>query len=251
MALQMDKGEIVASYRDAKNKEQQIGILAELNACKKCEIEDVLVRAGFEIPFRKKERKHRAAATQWTPERVAELEGYLREKLTYLEIAERMGVSKTAISYQVSSRGLASLSKSRKKEQCAQAGNEDMAQEKLTCLVPCGYEGRASKEVQIDEVYVKHIEDELRIAEEALMSAKEDNKILLERLAERDGEAEMDVRSVKGLAHIVLCSLKKLAAGVSEFDKEILDGAIVGVAHIVMELQEFEQRKKPVPRGCI
>lgn len=44
--MQMTNGEIVASYRQAKNKKEQVKILAELNACKIEEITKILVEGG-------------------------------------------------------------------------------------------------------------------------------------------------------------------------------------------------------------
>ncbi len=44
--MQMTNGEIVASYRQAKNKKEQVKILAELNACNVEEITKILVEGG-------------------------------------------------------------------------------------------------------------------------------------------------------------------------------------------------------------
>lgn len=49
----MDKGQILCDYRTAKNHKKQIPILAELNACSKEEIIDILRRVathGHSIP---------------------------------------------------------------------------------------------------------------------------------------------------------------------------------------------------------
>ena len=43
----MTNGEIVTSYRQAKHKTQQIGILAELNRCSSKKIIKILLNAGF------------------------------------------------------------------------------------------------------------------------------------------------------------------------------------------------------------
>lgn len=51
----MDKVEIVSSYRQAKQKAKQIGILAELNACSKDEIKEILMEAGEFLPYQRKE----------------------------------------------------------------------------------------------------------------------------------------------------------------------------------------------------
>lgn len=47
--LLMTPGEIVASYRQAANKNNQIGVLANLNVCSKAEIVDVLTEQGVEV----------------------------------------------------------------------------------------------------------------------------------------------------------------------------------------------------------
>lgn len=43
----MTEGEIISSYRQAKEKGKQVTILAELNACTKGQIEDILTEAGY------------------------------------------------------------------------------------------------------------------------------------------------------------------------------------------------------------
>lgn len=44
--MQMTEDEIVRSYRNAKNRNTQITVLAQLNACQKEEIEQILERKG-------------------------------------------------------------------------------------------------------------------------------------------------------------------------------------------------------------
>lgn len=46
----MTDDEIGMRYRDAKDKKAQVGILAELNSCKKEEIVESLTRKGYEFP---------------------------------------------------------------------------------------------------------------------------------------------------------------------------------------------------------
>ena len=50
--LQMDKGEIVREYRTASDKRAQLGILADLNACSKAEIAEILIAAGEKVDGR-------------------------------------------------------------------------------------------------------------------------------------------------------------------------------------------------------
>lgn len=45
--MEMTNGEIVASYRQAKHKTQQIGILAELNRCSNKKIMEILIKGGI------------------------------------------------------------------------------------------------------------------------------------------------------------------------------------------------------------
>lgn len=47
----MDKGQILCDYRTAKNHKKQIPILAELNACSKEEIIDILTEGGYTQTF--------------------------------------------------------------------------------------------------------------------------------------------------------------------------------------------------------
>lgn len=46
----MTDGEIITSYKQAKNRKKQIGILAELNDTTPDTIKDILVKAGIALP---------------------------------------------------------------------------------------------------------------------------------------------------------------------------------------------------------
>ena len=50
--MRMTDEEIVRDYRASKAPFKQIGILADLNACTRQAIADVLIRAGCEVPER-------------------------------------------------------------------------------------------------------------------------------------------------------------------------------------------------------
>ena len=50
MQMQMTEAEIVKSYQRAEKKREQIKILAELNACQKQDIRDILEKHGEEVP---------------------------------------------------------------------------------------------------------------------------------------------------------------------------------------------------------
>ena len=71
--MEMTTSEIITSYRDSLHKSQQIGILAELNACSREAIEDILRESGDlprkeentkVIPRRGRPKKEEKAAVQ-------------------------------------------------------------------------------------------------------------------------------------------------------------------------------------------
>ena len=70
--MQMSNEEIVRNYREAKDKAKQLGILAELNACDKQKIKDILTEGGIDyrsFPRSKKEKKAPALAEDNKPEK--------------------------------------------------------------------------------------------------------------------------------------------------------------------------------------
>lgn len=56
-ALPMSEGEIVASYRQAAKPAAQITVLADLNACSKERIEEILREAGELLPKKRGRQK--------------------------------------------------------------------------------------------------------------------------------------------------------------------------------------------------
>ena len=63
--MTMNENEIVRSFKEAKKKREQIGILAELNSCSRDKIRDILIRNGIseaELPAKKGRRS--AAETE-------------------------------------------------------------------------------------------------------------------------------------------------------------------------------------------
>jgi len=70
--MQMTKDEICVRYRDAANKVKQIGILADLNACRPVDIADILREAGFELPKIFERKKKPAAEPAKKAERAPE-----------------------------------------------------------------------------------------------------------------------------------------------------------------------------------
>lgn len=67
MLLPMDPGEIARDYNAAINKRKQIGILADLNGCKRQKIIDILRQQGIEPEVRKYTR-HDPALPAAVPE---------------------------------------------------------------------------------------------------------------------------------------------------------------------------------------
>lgn len=61
-ALPMSKGEIVASYRQAAKPAAQITVLADLNACSKERIEEILREAGEPLPKKRGHQKQTEGA---------------------------------------------------------------------------------------------------------------------------------------------------------------------------------------------
>jgi len=59
--MEMKPSEILQSYENAQYKTKQIGILAELNACSKEEITEILKEMGAELPKRKYQKKEELA----------------------------------------------------------------------------------------------------------------------------------------------------------------------------------------------
>lgn len=59
--MEMKPSEILQSYENAQYKTKQIGVQAELNACSKDEITDILKEMGAELPKRKYQKKEEPA----------------------------------------------------------------------------------------------------------------------------------------------------------------------------------------------
>lgn len=98
--LQMSIAEIVASYKGAADQNKQIGILADLNACKKSDIKWVLRDAGVvdrpeDMPEEKPVKKKRPSRRLWDTAVAMELYG---QEMGDEEIATMLGINKQAIS---------------------------------------------------------------------------------------------------------------------------------------------------------
>lgn len=106
--MQMDAGEICRSYAAAKDKNDQIKVLADLNDCSTQEILDVLTDGGMisGIPSKAKASRQkalsgkaagkpkgkRAAGIEWTVDMTRELIECSEACMTPTDIAERMGL---------------------------------------------------------------------------------------------------------------------------------------------------------------
>ena len=102
--MTMTEFEIVKSFREALNKNKQVGILSDLNNCKPEVIMEILKRNNAILgvpkqpePTAAKPKVQRAKNTNWTPELDAEVTRLAKEGLKITEIAERLGINKQAI----------------------------------------------------------------------------------------------------------------------------------------------------------
>lgn len=97
----MTESEIVRNYREAKNKREQVTILADLNGCEKEEIIEILLRNGVdqkELPRKRKSSKKLEANSKHLPvdtvisvlaQRVKEIDKELQEHSAVVEALER------------------------------------------------------------------------------------------------------------------------------------------------------------------
>lgn len=93
MSLHMTNDEIIRSYKEAKNPSSQIKVLAELNACRKSDIEKILVDGKVlkaSIPAKKAEKE---AAVKAAIEKL-EADG---KKTTVKNIVEKTGLTNYAV----------------------------------------------------------------------------------------------------------------------------------------------------------
>lgn len=96
--LLMSAQEIKTSYMQAANRKAQIGVLADLNACSKQDIKDVLKAIGAPVDD---EKYHK-----WTTLEDARLKELLEAGCSQKEIGEQMGLRATQIHSRLSLLGL-------------------------------------------------------------------------------------------------------------------------------------------------
>lgn len=140
----MSEFEIVQMYKEAKNKNKQIGIISDLAQMTKQQIVDILTKHGAISGIKKPAgQKNKAAAkkekTVWTKELTDELTKLHGEGLNNEEISERMGLDKLCIDNKIFRLGLK----------------------------------RNPVKTDIDAVYIKTLENELVQAKEEIQTLKE------------------------------------------------------------------------------
>ena len=124
-----------------------------------------------------------------------------------------------------------------------------------------------SLEKRLDEAYrdVKLLKEENEACAKAFAKEMDAASDEMERLRSEvarlsgcalDSDIGVTMKSVKGLSHMVLCALKRLSicssgtvAG-TELDRDILDGAMVGVAHIITEVTDLMGIEKAPDGGA-
>ena len=104
----LDEGLICREFKQAKNKNEQIKILAELNDIDPQIILDILQKngliSGIQRTLPKKgapEKKKQKTNALWTPELIDSMVGLLDEGYTNGDIAERLGVDKHSVENKV------------------------------------------------------------------------------------------------------------------------------------------------------
>ena len=172
MNLQMSEHEICQMYRDAKDKNEQISILADLNVCDSGTIIDVLSRNGFVpgLPVKSKtaknDSKKRKPATQFTAEICAEIEKLYASGIWTGQIAERLGLDYKAVANKISNMGLPKKYNQNK---------SDMQ--------------KAIQSDTADKLYIQTLEETLKEKDEALKKVStncEAYKIELDKLMEEN-----------------------------------------------------------------
>lgn len=93
-SVDMDKGLIIREYRQAKDKNEQIKMLAELNGVHPEVITSFLMSEGVIAGAVKKQRK---SPFKWDADADAEVSRLSKEGFSLKEIAERLGVTPQSI----------------------------------------------------------------------------------------------------------------------------------------------------------
>lgn len=129
--------ELINLYKEAKDKNKQIGILADLKCCDVKEILEMLQENGLISGVKKKSEKGK-----WTPERLGELQHFLDEGLCYRDIGERMGENEKCITNAVSNY---KLKKNMLKGDIKRAPDESGAGERAASETPPSDAGKVAE----------------------------------------------------------------------------------------------------------
>lgn len=231
--MEMTEYEIIKDYGEAKNKAEQIKILADLNMCSREEIINILDKNGIPHPGARTKRSNTKNKTQkrtrtaWDEQRIEQLRGFVNDGQTLLEISERFGVSPAAVSQQITKHNLRS-------------------EQELTSVSSAKVSG-------VDEIYIRHLEKQLKDAkkihkdyEAEIMRLKEE---LHEACAGTDSDdVEMCLINIKGLSHLALCSVKQFFKTESGAASEIRNALVVALANIINSVEAVEEeRMKKAP----
>lgn len=116
MSGTMTDGEVVTSFRQAKNKREQIGILSELNLCSKSDILNILCAAGEDVsdyisgrPKKKPAEKKSgapAAARRWSEDEVTILREGCMAGGACGDIANALGRTEQSVYFKAREMGL-------------------------------------------------------------------------------------------------------------------------------------------------
>ena len=123
--------ELINLYKEVKDKNKQIKILADLKCCDVKEILEMLQENGLISGVKKKSERGK-----WTPERLGELQHFLNEGLCYRDIGERMGENERCITNAVSNY---KLKKNMIKQDIKRAPEESGAGERAKRVPPTGH----------------------------------------------------------------------------------------------------------------
>lgn len=206
--------ELINLYKEAKDKNKQIGILADLKCCDVKEILEMLQENGLISGVKKKSEKGK-----WTPERLGELQHFLDEGLCYRDIGERMGENEKCIMNAVSNY---KLKKNRLKRDIKRAPEESGAGKRAICETPPSDAGKVAETF-----------DKLRNLQKKCL-----------RLISACEDAELCIKSIADLARVGM--------GAPEYAEDPAGTMFEIMNLIVMKCNDFKkltEKEKP-PLDC-
>ena len=93
----MSDKDIADMYTGAVNRQKQIKVLAELNACSQEEIKTVLARRGIEVPKPKPHKQKGVRKKYWSVSKLLELLRLTESGLSNAEMAKHFGRTEIAV----------------------------------------------------------------------------------------------------------------------------------------------------------